>query len=198
MDVGEQRPAALQLLFVERRKKAEAEVIFNGEGGDPLFGGPKNLPLLAHHAFVDYAPALDRETVYLMSFNKGSQFLPQLLGAEYLAEAAFQLSDDWKQRGVVEKFALKEAVRDLLPASILARPKSGMQVPVHYWLRKELRKWAAEILLDRDARTHPILNRAALLELLNFRGGGVPGFHAARIWLLLSLEFWMQAHDIRA
>jgi hypothetical protein len=73
-----------------------------------------------------------------------------------------------------------------------------MLVPVHYWLRGDLRKFAAEILLDLNARTRDILDRSALLDLLNFRGGGVPGFYGDRIWLLLSLEFWMQAHDIRA
>ncbi|MDP7357937.1 MAG: asparagine synthase C-terminal domain-containing protein [Pseudomonadales bacterium] len=257
-------PLNVPNILLAREAAAEAEVIFNGEGGDPLFGGPKNLPLMAHQAFAGYGPKLDAETIYLMSFNKGSQWLPQLFSPDYLeevrsyqsteellgtrlnsdevstllnrlmltnlrlkgaaqilpkvfkaagaagvtvcsplfdrhlAEAAFQLPDDWKQRGVQEKYILKEAVRDLLPASILQRPKSGMLVPVHYWLRGELRKFAAEILLDLNARTRDILDRSALLDLLNFRGGGVPGFYGDRIWLLLSLEFWMQAHDIRA
>jgi|TARA_Y100000310_G_scaffold303491_2_gene341870 asparagine synthase (glutamine-hydrolysing) len=256
-------PLNVPNVLLAREAAGEAEVIFNGEGGDPLFGGPKNLPLLAHQAFANYGPKLDAETIYLISFNKGYQWLSQLLSPEFLvevrrhqptrellsthlhcdevtthlnrlmltnlrlkgaaqilpkvfkaaaagmtvcsplfdrhlAEVAFQLSDDWKQRGVQEKYVLKEAVRDLLPATIVQRPKSGMLVPVHYWLRDEMRSFAAEVLLDDGACTVPILNRSALQDLLRFRGSGVPGFYGDRIWLLLSLELWMQAHGIRA
>src|SRR5207248_7323649 len=40
-----------------------------------------------------------------------------------------------KLRGSVEKYLLKRAVGDLLPAAIVERPKSGMLVPVEGWFR---------------------------------------------------------------
>jgi asparagine synthase (glutamine-hydrolysing) len=47
-----------------------------------------------------------------------------------VVELAFATPPQLKLRGTVEKYLLKEAVRDLLPEAILERPKSGMLVPV--------------------------------------------------------------------
>ena len=40
-----------------------------------------------------------------------------------------------------------EAARDLLPATIVDRPKSGMRVPVQQWLGGSLRSLSRELLL---------------------------------------------------
>ncbi len=72
-----------------------------------------------------------------------------------------------------------------------------MLVPAHFWLRKELKRFARSALLGRDSRCGPMLDPKALRELLAFRGGGARGFHGDRVWLLLSLEFWMRAHGVR-
>jgi asparagine synthase (glutamine-hydrolysing) len=47
---------------------------------------------------------------------------------------AFTVPPRLKLAGTSEKWVLKEAVRDLLPATIVDRPKSGMRVPVQRWL----------------------------------------------------------------
>ena len=45
--------------------------IFNGEGGDPLFGGPKNLTMALHHVYggVDHTEGF-RERAYLRSYRR--------------------------------------------------------------------------------------------------------------------------------
>jgi asparagine synthase (glutamine-hydrolysing) len=54
----------------------DVRVILNGEGGDPCFGGPKNLPMLLHAL---YTPAECREAAYLRSYQKCYDDLPRLL-----------------------------------------------------------------------------------------------------------------------
>jgi asparagine synthase (glutamine-hydrolysing) len=240
----------------------DSQTVFNGEGGDPVFGGPKNLPMLIRSAFGATGPSLTREELYLLSFNKGSDQFPRLLAPEFtatlsnrpatvelfadhlqvsgsdsllrrlmltnlrlkgaaqilpkvfktagapgmevqsplfdqkVAEFAFLLPDEWKQRGAIEKFVLKEAVRDLLPASIIERPKSGMLVPCEHWLRKEMRRFAHDLLLTKDSVTSGIFNRAELKNLLNFRSPGVRVYHGDRIWLIISLELWLREHGL--
>jgi len=71
-----------------------------------------------------------------------------------------------------------------------------MLVPVQYWFTQELREFAREILLDPRAKTQNLLQRQALNELIDFKGGGVRPCYGDRLWLLLSLECWMQAHSI--
>ena len=52
-----------------------------------------------------------------------------------VVELAFATPPQLKLHGTIEKYLLKEAVRDLLPREIIERPKSGMLVPVQGWFR---------------------------------------------------------------
>jgi len=256
-------PLNVPNVLLARAASRDSEIVFNGEGGDPVFGGPKNLPMLLRSAFGQTGPDLSLEELYLMSFNKGSDKFSRLLSPDFMsalssepattdmmlehlnpagsdsllrslmmtnlklkgaaqilpkvfkaagaagmrvrsplfdqrvAEFAFQLSDDWKQHGAIEKFVLKEAVKDCLPPEIINRPKSGMLVPCEHWLRKEMKRFARNLLLSKDAATFGMFNRPFLKRLLNFDAGGVRVYHGDRIWLLISLELWLREHDLR-
>jgi len=184
-----------------RKARELAGYVWNGEGGDPCFGGPKNLPMLlaelygdgqndtdetsprarsyyrAHLKCFDELPSLlteealavltdaplesevnpyfegDRSFVGALSeinviWKGGHHILPKVdqlaraagvqprspLFSKNVVELASRLPPSLKLRGSVEKYALKEAVRDILPAAIVDRAKSGMMVPVegHY------------------------------------------------------------------
>jgi asparagine synthase (glutamine-hydrolysing) len=66
------------------RLSAETHELFNGEGGDPLFGGPKNIPMLMHHWYggVDHAPGF-RERRYLATYRRGYEELGHVLTPEF-------------------------------------------------------------------------------------------------------------------
>ena len=91
----------------------------------------------------------------------------------------------------MEKHLLKRAVADLLPATIIDRPKSGMLVPVEAWFQGPLLPQAKERLLDGLA-PRGIVNRAYLERLLAGRLGGLRPRHGAKIWLLVTLEAWLR------
>ncbi|MFE3554877.1 asparagine synthetase B family protein [Streptomyces sp. NPDC059193] len=63
-----------------------ATVVLNGEGGDPVFGGPKNLPMLVQemHRTPGAPWDEDRATAYLRSYRKCWTDLPVLLTAPAL------------------------------------------------------------------------------------------------------------------
>jgi asparagine synthase (glutamine-hydrolysing) len=116
-----------------------------------------------------------------------------------IVELAFAITPQLKLRGSVEKYLLKQAVRDLLPAPILERPKSGMQVPVERWCRGPLLPHARERLLDSLPHLQPGLFRRDYLErLLAGRLGGLRPRHGAKIWLLLTLESWLRSTITRS
>ncbi|MFF0390584.1 asparagine synthetase B family protein [Kitasatospora sp. NPDC004615] len=61
-------------------------VSLNGEGGDPVFGGPKNLPMLVFELLRDDPSELARADAYLHTYRKCWEDLPVLLTGEALAE----------------------------------------------------------------------------------------------------------------
>ena len=229
---------------------------FNGEGGDPCFGGPKNLPMLIF--------ALQRElnqklsTIYLHSYRKcfddllfllskdvlrklenslsledfvqpflenpqmssylnrllyvnirtklAHHILPKverltsfhgLLGHSPLADksivdAAFTIPPELKLHGTIEKWILKEAVRDLLPSTIIDRPKSGMRVPVQNWLNGALKDLTNDLLFGQKARERGLFETKTIKSWLKGEGL-VYARQGGKIWLLLTLEVWLQS-----
>jgi asparagine synthase (glutamine-hydrolysing) len=54
--------------------------VFNGEGGDPVFGGPKNIPMLLHHWYGGIERERGfRERTYLASYRRSYDEWPRLL-----------------------------------------------------------------------------------------------------------------------
>ena len=257
--IGDPLTVPNALLFREAAR--EVTVVLNGEGGDPCFGGPKNLPMLLAELYGDGRNAGDddryaRERSYLrahqkcfddldamlstdvrqalgpdaleapltahledarfrtfvtrlmalnVTFKGGHHILPKvdaLSGAlgvlarsplfdRAIVETAFSMPPDVKLRGSVEKYALKQAVRDLLPRAILERPKSGMLVPVESWFQGPLLSHARERLLDGLA-PYRLFEATWLERLLAGRLGGVRPRRGAKIWLLVTLESWLR------
>src|SRR5262249_42677842 len=97
----------------------------------------------------------------------------------------------WKLHGSVEKYLLKRSVSDLLPRSILERPKSGMLVPVEGWFRGPLLPAARERLLD-GLTQYGLFERDYLERLLAGKLGGLRPRHGVKIWLLVTLEAWLR------
>jgi asparagine synthase (glutamine-hydrolysing) len=113
-----------------------------------------------------------------------------LLDHEVL-EFAARLPFRHKLRDGVSKWVLREAVRDLLPAPILARGKQGFGVPLQRWFGNDFGRLAREVLLDPRARARGWLDPRGVERLLE--GGGVDlEPRTYRVWALTCLELWAQ------
>lgn len=257
--IGDPLTVPNALLF--RQAAEDVGVILNGEGGDPCFGGPKNLPMILAELLGDGASdaeddPLQRERSYLrahgkcyddlptmllpdvyaalhdqpleraltrpltdprwpsfvaklmalnVTFKGGHHILPKVdhLSAPFgvvpraplfdraVAELAVSLPPQLRLRGSVEKWILKQAVRDLLPPSIIERPKSGMLVPVEAWFRGPLLPAVRGRLLD-GLTPFGLFQRGYLETLLAGKLGGVRPRIGAKIWLLVTLEAWLR------
>jgi asparagine synthase (glutamine-hydrolysing) len=107
----------------------------------------------------------------------------------HLVEFAMRLPHRLKLRGLTTKRVLREAVRDIVPDSILRRPKMGFPVPFSGWVRGRWNDIAREVLLDRRARERGLTNPTAVSRLLDdHRAGTRHGGDA--IWALVNLELW--------
>ncbi|UGT61876.1 asparagine synthetase B family protein [Nocardia asteroides] len=235
-----------------------ATVALNGEGGDPVFGGPKNLPMLIFELFRGDPDPDARARAYIDSYRKCYADLPALLTPDTLAalesapgpaahvapylrqgrmstllnqllhvnlrtkgahhiltkverltaasgiegraplfdraviDRAFATPPALKLAGTSEKWILKESVRDLLPATIVDRPKSGMRVPVQQWLDGPLRDLGHDLLLSGD---RGLFRRDTVRGWLRGEGALLPR-QGGKLWLVLSLELWLRSFDV--
>jgi asparagine synthase (glutamine-hydrolysing) len=77
-------------------------------------------------------------------------------------------------------------VRNVIPDSVIDRPKQGFGVPVHEWLLSGLGDLVRDALEDFMADTD-ILDRAAVRGLVA-EGGNV------NVWNLLNLALWWKTY----
>ncbi len=106
-----------------------------------------------------------------------------------LVEFAARLPQQLKLSGFTTKRVLREAVRGLLPTSILTRKKMGFPVPFAQWSAGTWHGPVREVLLDSRTRQRGITDTAAVERLLDdHRGGRRRG--GDEIWALLNLELW--------
>jgi asparagine synthase (glutamine-hydrolysing) len=109
-----------------------------------------------------------------------------------LVEFAATLPDDWKLQGWTTKRILREALKGLLPDTILIRPKMGFPVPFGQWMRGGWNAVARDVLLDRRSIQRGIIEPSAVDQLLLLhRDGRIDA--TDRIWSLLNLELWYRS-----
>ncbi|MEL6547437.1 MAG: asparagine synthase-related protein, partial [Myxococcota bacterium] len=89
----------------------------------------------------------------------------------------------------IEKVVLKHAWSNVLPLRVLERPKSGMRVPVHYWFKREARRYIRALLSRKSVRAAGWFNVEAVEKLLRYELSG-QGRFGIRLWMLLTLELW--------
>ena len=106
-----------------------------------------------------------------------------------LVEFAATLPDSWKLSGFTTKRILREAMKGLLPESILNRPKMGFPVPFAGWTRGAWNSVAREVLLDQRSRERGLIDPPAVDALLRDHAAGRTD-GGDRIWSLLNLELW--------
>ncbi len=239
-----------------------SRVSLNGEGGDPCFGGPKNIPMLLSGLYGPFPGQAGNGWAarnYLMSYRKCYEDLDEILSPEVMAasggrEALTGVIDPFlkaapprsfvnklmsinirlkganlilvkvdkmtsangllalpplfsrriietsmacpprlKLMGNIEKGVLKQAVADIVPRPIIDRPKSGMMVPVRFWFRGEMRRYAKRMLSKKRLARIGLFNPDYVKRLLDYDAAEIYGArHGLKLWMLVTFMSW---HD---
>jgi asparagine synthase (glutamine-hydrolysing) len=111
-----------------------------------------------------------------------------MLDHEFM-EFAAGLPSALKLRGTTTKYILKQAVRGLLPAEIIDRPKKGFSVPLEAWFRNELRELSGDLLLDGRLAQRGYFQPEAVRRMLEEHWRGTREWQN-QLWSLLMLESW--------
>jgi asparagine synthase (glutamine-hydrolysing) len=106
-----------------------------------------------------------------------------------LVEFAMNIPPSLQTLGLKGKHILKSAVKDLLPHSILHRPKVGFPTPLQIWLVGQQLDVVERLLLEPRSLARGLFKRPGLLKLFAQHRAKAKD-HTDRIWRLLNLEIW--------
>ena len=155
------------------------------------------------------APSLlNRMLAYDWRYTLADSDLPKVRGAttmagigvgypllsDELTDFSMGLPPDWKLRPFKLRWFFKEALRGFLPDEIITKKKHGFGLPFGVWVGRHagLSKMAKTSLTRLAERG--VVRPEFVRELLDQRLAEQPGYYGEMVWLLLSLEQWLDAH----
>jgi asparagine synthase (glutamine-hydrolysing) len=106
-----------------------------------------------------------------------------------LVEFATRVPRQFKLRGCDGKHIVKQAMRQILPKSILNRKKMGFPVPLNQWFRQGFDRAVRCVLLSDRTRARGIFNETFVNGLLSAHVQGVRD-HTDALWTVLNFELW--------
>ncbi|MCM2675084.1 asparagine synthase (glutamine-hydrolyzing) [Alkalicoccobacillus plakortidis] len=103
-------------------------------------------------------------------------------------EVASRIPESAKLANGTTKYVLREAIKGVVPDSILNRKKLGFPVPIRHWLKDELYDWAKDILTINKAAT-TIFNQKEALALLEEHAAGKRD-NSRKLWTIICFLIW--------
>ncbi|MBU3925952.1 asparagine synthase (glutamine-hydrolyzing) [Patescibacteria group bacterium] len=110
-----------------------------------------------------------------------------------IVEMCFFLPDELKINNGVQKFLLRETMKEIVPSDAGQRPKKTFGAIQTPWFRKYLKDYIIEILNSESFGQRPYWNQEKVLEEANkfFNGEGDNSFF---IWQWVNLELWLRKY----
>ncbi len=99
------------------------------------------------------------------------------------------MPESMRIRGNVQKYALRQAFKEALPAENVRRIKRGFGMPIAAWLRGHMRHSLQETLTDHTTRQRGYFEQSYIQQLLTEHDAGMVN-HGQRLWALYMLEIW--------
>ena len=108
---------------------------------------------------------------------------------------ASKIPAELKTANKTTKYALREAMRGIVPDSILYRKKLGFPVPIRVWLKNELYDWAKNLI--RESETDEWINKSYVYKLLDDHRNNKRD-NSRKIWTTLIFMLWHQIYIEKA
>ncbi|HET7339271.1 MAG TPA: asparagine synthase C-terminal domain-containing protein, partial [Candidatus Dormibacteraeota bacterium] len=115
-----------------------------------------------------------------------------LLNNDFVAYAT-SLPLSLKLRGLTSKYLLKRALRGVLPAAILDRPKKGFGIPVAEWFRGPLREQLLSVLGPERLKRDGLFDAPAVAALIDDHLRGVRD-NRKQLWTLFAFQMWHEGY----
>jgi len=107
----------------------------------------------------------------------------------HIVEFAMNLPPYMKLKGPRTKSILRNAVKDLLPALVLEKPKEGFSIPMKHWLTTSLKPMMLDLLSKDSLQQHGYFNHQVVAKWMQEHLQGRVN-HSHRLWALMVFEMW--------
>lgn len=175
----------------------EQLVLNTDESPEPHWSGYPDLGELIHtlryRDSVDYMPDDVLVKVERASMSVSLETRAPFLDPDVVA-FAWSLPLEKLVRNGKGKWTLRKLVHRYVPEDLVERPKAGFSVPIHTWLRADLRSWA-EGLLTHEKLTASGLNAGPVLGAWQAHLSGSQD-HRHFLWNVLSYLAWRDSRGI--
>ena len=108
-----------------------------------------------------------------------------------LTEFAWSLPLEFKIRGGVGKWPVRQVLKRYVPEELFERPKMGFGIPVGDWLRGPLRDWAEDLLSEASLAQGGWFNVKAVHEIWAEHLSGRRNM-VAQLWSVLMFLSWQR------
>ena len=136
-----------------------------------------------------YLPGDVLTKVDRMSMAASLEVRGPLLDHKLIEFVCTQIPASMKMKGLETKHIFKRAVRDLVPAEILNRPKQGFGIPIDRWINEQLRERVRGTLTEPRTMQRGYVEPRYVNLLLDENQRGRRD-HAGELWALFMLELW--------
>jgi asparagine synthase (glutamine-hydrolysing) len=154
-------------------------------GGDPL----NRVLLLDMRLYLENDILVKLDRASMMASLEGR--VP-LLNNDFV-EYATQLPLNMKMRGWQSKFLFKRALRGILPAAILNRPKKGFGIPIAHWFRGPLKEQLLSVLSPERIAREGFFDPGVVKQLVDNHLDGRRD-NRKQLWTLFAFELWHEGY----
>ena len=92
------------------------------------------------------------------------------------------------------KWVLKQVMQRYLPSSLCQQPKSGFGIPIHEWLRGELREWAESLLSTSRLSEQGYFDADVITKLWKVHLSGQAN-KQYQLWSVLMFQAWLESEE---
>jgi asparagine synthase (glutamine-hydrolysing) len=109
-----------------------------------------------------------------------------------IVEFAFNLDEKLKLKGNISKYLLKEVLYDFVPREYFDRPKKGFSVPLHQWLKKDLKVFAEKYVNQAMCENYSIIKWSYAKQVMDHFYKDGQDYYYNRVWLIICLHKYME------
>jgi asparagine synthase (glutamine-hydrolysing) len=111
-----------------------------------------------------------------------------------LLEFLIKLPDNFLFHDDKSKKIAKDVLYRYVPEKIVNRPKQGFSIPVSFWLKNDLKKWA-ETIIDGIPIDSTFWDKQLITNIWNEHQSGITD-HPEKIWNILALELFFKRKNL--